>query len=62
MNQELCWHTNYGFKFDNNKFENISQNKIVEFINKLSNKIDEKNVENKINQIEKDYQDKLKDI
>ncbi len=63
MNQELCWNTNYGFKFDNNyKLESVASNRINDFINKLSNKIDEKNVENKINQIEKDYQDKLKDV
>ena len=63
MNQELCWNTNYGFKFDNDyKLDSITQNRLVDFIHKLSNKIDEKNVENKINQIEKDYQDKLKDI
>ncbi len=63
MNQELCWHNNYGFKFDSNyKLDSVTQNKLTEYINKLSNKIDEKNVENKINQIEKDYQDKLKDV
>ncbi len=57
MNQELCWSNNYSFKIDL-----INQNKINEYINKLSNKVDDKNVENKINQIEKEYQDKLKEV
>jgi hypothetical protein len=61
MNQELCWYSNYGFKFDDN-LENFKSNKINDFISKLSNKVDEKNVESKIDQIENDYQDKLKDI
>jgi hypothetical protein len=62
MNQELCWNTNYGFKFDDNFSNNLKINKINDYINKLSNKTDEKNVETKIDQIEKDYQTKLKDI
>ena len=57
MNQELCWNNNYKCKIDL-----INQNKINDYINKLSNKTDDKNVENKINQIEKDYQDKLKEV
>ncbi len=57
MNQELSWNNNYSFKIDL-----INQNKINEYINKLSNKTDEKNVESKINQIEKEYQDKLKEV
>ncbi len=61
MNQELCWYNNYGFKFDDN-LENLKINKINDLINKLTNKIDEKNVETKIDQIEKEYQNKLKDI
>jgi hypothetical protein len=61
MNQELCWYTNYGFKFDDN-LENYNSHKINDYICKLSNKADEKNVESKIDQIEKEYMNKLKDI
>ena len=61
MNQELCWYTNYGFKFDDN-LENYKSHKINDYISKLSNKADEKNVESKIDQIEKEYMNKLKDI
>lgn len=53
----MNWFSTYSLKVDLS-----NQNKIKEYINKLSNKQDEKNVENKINQIEKDYQDKLKEI
>ena len=42
----LCWYSLY---FNNDE-------------NKLSNKIDEKNIEKKINDIEKDYYDKLNEI
>ena len=35
---------------------------MTDYINKLSNKSDEKNVEYKINMIEKNYKDKLKEI
>ena len=58
MNQDLCWNNNYGIKFD----EKLNTGKFNEYINKLLNKSDEKNVETKIDQIEKDYQNKLKDI
>jgi hypothetical protein len=61
MNQDLCWNNDYGFKFDDN-LENYKSNKINDFINKLLNKTDEKNVETKIDQIEKEYQSKLKEI
>lgn len=57
MTQELCWFKNYSIDINS-----INTNKVNEFINKLSNKTDEKNVESKINQIEKDYLHKLKDI
>jgi hypothetical protein len=63
MSQELNWDTTYGINFDDNyKLDFITLNRLEEFINKLSNKIDDKNVENKIDQIEKDYQNKLKDV
>jgi hypothetical protein len=65
MSQELNWYTNYGIKF-NDKYElELDSNtlkRLEEFINKLSNKTDNKNIENKIDQIEKDYQNKLKDV
>lgn len=57
MNQELNWYNNYGLKL-----ETININQINDFINKLSNKSDDKNVESKINQIEKDYTNKLKEV
>jgi len=57
MSQELFWFNEYKLDFD---FGN--QSRIVDYINKLSNKIEEKNVESKINQIEKDYQDKLSEV
>lgn len=58
MNKDLNWYTNYGIKFD----EKIITDKLNDFINKLSNKLDEKNVEIKIDQIEKEYINKLKEI
>ncbi len=58
MNQDLYWNNNYGFKFD----EKLITGKVNDYISKLLNKSDEKNVETKIDQIEKDYQNKLKDI
>jgi predicted patatin/cPLA2 family phospholipase len=58
MNQNLCWNNNYVIKFD----EKLNTGKFNDYINKLLNKSDEKNVETKIDQIEKDYQNKLKDI
>jgi hypothetical protein len=57
MSQTLTWFTNYNMDFD---LGNLP--KLNEYIDKLSNKTDEKNMENKINQIEKDYNDKLKEV
>jgi len=56
----LNWSNNYLVKIDESHFNN--KNRINEFISKLNIKLDEKNVETKINQIEKDYVDKLKDL
>jgi len=56
MLNELIWFNNY---MENIAIENKNVN---EYLNKLSNKTEEKNVENKINQIEKDYLNKLKEI
>ena len=57
MIKELCWFNNYLGELD------ISNHvQLTDYINKLSNKNDEKNVETKINQIEKDYQYKLSEI
>jgi hypothetical protein len=53
----MNWFSTYGLNIDLN-----NQNRIKEYISKLSNKQDDKNVEHKINQIEKEYQDKLKEI
>ena len=56
MSYELTW-------FNNSLPLDIgNQPRITEYIKRLSNKIEEKNVENKINQIEQDYQDKLHEI
>jgi hypothetical protein len=55
---ELCWYKNYS----NPLTIDINQNKINDYVNKLLNKHDEKNLENKISQIEKDYNDKLKNL
>ena len=57
MSHELSWFNNNSLSLDIG-----NQSRITEYINKLSNKTEEKNVENKINQIEKDYQDKLQEI
>jgi hypothetical protein len=57
MFEELSWFTDYKMDLDIG-----NQGRIVDYINKLSNKIEEKNVESKINQIEKDYQDKLAEV
>ena len=54
--EELNWYKTYSLHLD------CTQPNLKEFINKLSNKIDDKNVENKINQIENDYKNKLKEI
>lgn len=57
MNQELCWYENYSLHIDAN------HSKINKFISILAhNKADEKNMENKINKIEEDYTEKLKDL
>ena len=56
MTCELCWYNDYYLKTD------INQPRIKEYINKLSNKNEDKTLEIKINQIEKDYQNKLIDI
>jgi hypothetical protein len=57
MTQELSWFKNYRVEINS-----INTNRVNDFINKLSNKTDEKNVESKINQIEKEYHDKLKEV
>jgi hypothetical protein len=57
MSEELCWFNNYAVTID---MSNLPQ--LNDYVNKLSNKNDEKNVETKINQIEKDYQNKLSEI
>lgn len=57
MSEELSWFSQYGMSIE---IPNL--NRFNDYFNKLNNKIDEKNVENKINQIEKDYQDKLKEV
>jgi REP element-mobilizing transposase RayT len=57
MNQELCWYSDYNLKIDLS-----NQPKINEYINRLSNKTEDKTIEVKINQIEKDYQNKLIEI
>lgn len=57
MNQELCWYSNYKLPLDL-----FNHSRISDYIEKLSNKSDDKNVEYKINQIEKDYFDKLKEL
>lgn len=57
MNQKICWYTDYGL--ENNI---MMQPKIKDYINKLSNKNEDKTIEIKINQIEKDYHDKLLEI
>ena len=54
MNQELCWYNDFSLKIDLPKMN--------EYINKLSNKLEDKTIEVKINQIEKDYQNKLIEI
>jgi hypothetical protein len=56
MNTELYWYENYSLNLE------INQTKVNDFISKLVNKSDDKNVETKINQIEKDYLNKLKDM
>ena len=56
MSYELTW-------FNNSLNLDIGNHaRIAEYIKKLSNKTEERNVENKINQIEQDYKDKLQKI
>lgn len=50
---ELIWFNDYSLKLEVN---------ISDYVNKLNDKFNEKNVENKINLIEKEYQNKLKEI
>jgi REP element-mobilizing transposase RayT len=60
MNNGLCWYESYSLNLDISL--NSASAKINEYLTKLSNKTDEKNVETKINMIEKDYLNKLKDM
>jgi hypothetical protein len=53
---ELTWFN------DNIEIDMSNYQRINEYINKLSNKQEEKNIETKINQIEKNYLDKLHEI
>ena len=53
---KLIWFEEYSLSFTN---DNSNMN---EFIIKFNSKLNDKNMENKINQIEKDYQDKLDNI
>ena len=57
MNQELCWYNDF-----NLNLEVTNQTRLKDYINKLSNKNDDNIIETKINQIEKDYQNKLIEI
>jgi REP element-mobilizing transposase RayT len=57
MTDTLCWYNDYNLQSDI-----VINPKIKDFINKLSNKIEDKTIEIKINQIEKDYQNKLIEI
>lgn len=50
------WFSKYLLSFD------ISHPKLNDFINKLNNKSEEKNIEYKVNQLEKEYQTKLKEV
>jgi hypothetical protein len=57
MNKDICWYENYSLDFD------VKLPKINEYINKLNtNKDDTNMVENKINKIEEEYQQRLKDM
>lgn len=55
--ENLCWYNDYNLE-NNIKIDQ----KINDYINKLSNKNEDKTIEIKINQIEKDYQNKLLEI
>jgi len=54
--EELKWCDTYLLPYE------LVHSNIKEYINKLNNKIDDKNVENKINQIENEYKYKLKEV
>ena len=56
MALKLSWYDDYNLEPD------INQLKIKDYINKLSNKTEDKTIEIKINQIEKDYNNKLIEI
>ena len=57
MTQELNWYTTYNLPLTIG-----NQSRINDYVNKLSNKSSDKTVETKITQIEKEYQNKLKEI
>jgi hypothetical protein len=57
MSKELCWYENYSLDLDI-----INPNKYNDHIARLNTKVDDKTMENKINKIEEDYKEKLKDI
>ena len=57
MTEILCWYNDYNLE------SNIQiDQKIKDYINKLSNKIEDKTIEIKIDEIEKNYQTKLVEI
>jgi hypothetical protein len=56
MNQELYWYETYSLNLD------INSNIYEDALTRLNNKVEEKNVESKINKIEEDYKEKLKDL
>ena len=56
----LCWYENYSLNLEFNQIKSSLNSS--DLINKLNNKTDEKNVENKINKIEEEYMEKLKDL
>ena len=61
MNKEISWYENYSLNLEIPS--KITAIKIDEIINKLNTtKDNEKTVENKINKIEEDYQQKLQDL
>jgi hypothetical protein len=57
MTQELNWYTTYNLPLTIG-----NQSRINDYVNKLLNKSSDKTVETKITQIEKEYQNKLKEI
>ena len=56
-NINLTWYNQYSLIHNLSKYNNIN-----EYVNKLNMKTDDKNIENKILSIEKDYYDKIKYI